>query len=151
MLRTLSCLALVLVGTVGLAACEPRHRTGTGTKTSGDVVIATGMSREGSVETHFVECAADPNAELGDYQVVVSAEVGYGIPEGAPCPAGPREPMAHQENPELYAELSRAVSEPLPYGGGDIHSDCGAWETDDKANARELAVECPPLKWGDLR
>ncbi len=57
--------------------------------------------------------------------------------------------MPFDEHPELYAELSEAMNEPLPYEGGDLDT-CGTWGTDDPAEARRLLAECPPLTKGEL-
>ena len=50
-----------------------------------------------------------------------------------------------------YPELWKELNKKLPYGGGNKNSKCGAWETIDKNEARQLAKKCPPLKWGDIR
>lgn len=149
-LKTMTC---VLLGVAALAACKPvdAQQSG-GSGTAGvDVVIATGMSRSGTEETHYAECAADPNARLGDYRVIIPPELDYGgLPEGSPCPAGPRELSPQDKYPELFAEMSEAVNEPLPYEGGDPDT-CGTWGTVDPAEARQMLAECPPLTRGDLK
>ena len=142
--------AAVVLGVAVFAGCKPADSATGGVQSGGDVVIATGMSRSGDEETHYAECAADPNARLGDYQVVIPPELDYGgLPAGSPCPYRPREPNPHDEYPELYAELSEAIHAPLPYEGGDLET-CGEWGTDDPADARRMAAECPPLTKGNL-
>lgn len=127
--------------TLTVAACKPITLDGT---ESGDVVSGTSFSRSGSRETHYAECTTQTGEQ---YRVVVPATVEYQLQEGQPCPSGPREPMPQDKYPDLFEELQKQ----LPYGGGDRHSDCGEWQTVDKEEARRLAKQCPPLKWGDLR
>ena len=141
--------AVAGLSVAALAACTPADGATGIDQTGGDVVIAVSTSRSGEHTEHLVECGADPTAEFGDYQVLVPAEVAYTIPEGAPCPVGPREPMPQDEYPELYAEFSEAVNEPMPYEGGDLDT-CGTWGTTNRDEARRLAVECGPLTRGDL-
>jgi hypothetical protein len=111
---------------------------------SGAVVSGTEFDREGASGTHYAECTTPTG---GRYRVRVSAKTDYTLRNGQPCPTGRHEPMPQDAHPDLYRELQQR----LPYGGGDINSRCGEWQTVDKAEARRLATKCPPLKWGDLR
>jgi hypothetical protein len=138
------CLQLVapLVVAAAVTGCQlpPAASGGIGT---GDTVTSTGFSRSGTVEKHRAHCGS---RGVDEYKVQVPAAVADTIREGDPCPAGVREPLAKDKYPELY----EAMTEKLPYGGGNRFAACGAWETIDKAEARRLAKECPPLKWGDV-
>lgn len=131
-----------------IVACKPGTPAETGTPSNGtkagDVVSGTSFSRSGTRETHYAECTT-PTGE--QYRVEVSASVEYQLQDGQPCPSGPREQMPKDKYPELYEELQKQ----LPYGGGDVNSECGAWQTVDKEEARRMAQQCPPLKWGDIR
>lgn len=145
MMRTKVTLAAAAVA-VAASACDPlapgpNGNTGP-TGPDGAVVSGFSFSRSGTVETHYVECTTPADDR---FKVAVPAEVEAQLLEGAPCPDGPREPLAIDQYPELYEELTKR----LPYGGGDIHT-CGEWQTVDKEEARRMAKQCPPLKWGDL-
>lgn len=138
-----TCAAAVFAG-LALAACKPVDAT------SGDVVVTTSMSRSGTVETHYAECAGTTAAATGEYQVEIPADLDYGgLPTGSPCPTGPAEPMPADAHPELYTDLDRALNAPMPYEGGNEDT-CGAWAAQDPADARQMLAECPPLTKGDL-
>lgn len=133
----------VVVGVAALAGCTPHQR-------HGDVVITTSMNRSGDIETHYAECGPDPVAETGQYRVEIPPKQDYGgLPEGAPCPTGPREPLPQDQHPELYAAMSDALYAPAPYEGGDLAT-CGEWSADDPRDARALLAGCPPLTKGEL-
>lgn len=141
--------AAVLAG-LALAACKPADSTIGADQSSGDVVITTSMNRSGEQETHYAECGPDATADVGDYQVVIPAELDDGgLPEGAPCPDGPRELMPQDEHPELYRQMSDALARPAPYAGGDLTT-CGEWEADAPEDARYMLSQCPPLTKGEL-
>lgn len=114
----------------------------------GAVITATSFSRSPSSGEHtYVECG--PPGGDSQYRVEVGFEDGHGDVEGQPCPAGPRELLAQDENPELYRLLQEEMNAPRRFEGGDLHT-CGAWGTDDPADARRMLAECGPLTRGEL-
>lgn len=114
---------------------------------SADVITATSFSRSGS-ETHtYVECG--PPGGDSQYQVEVDFDFGHGEVEGQPCPAGKREQLPKDANPELYQELDQEMNAPMRFEGGDAAT-CGAWGTDDPGQARQMLAECGPLTRGEL-
>lgn len=134
---------------LALTACKPiaadtRTEPAGAKAGAGAVVSGSSFSRSNGRQKHYAECTTPTGQE---YRVTVSAATAKKLRDGQPCPQGQREPMPKDKHPELYAELQKR----LPYGGGDANSDCGAWQTVDKAEARQMAKRCPPLKWGDLR
>jgi hypothetical protein len=151
-------IALVSAAAVAaaLTACEPAasgtapasSTTPAGTAqaagpgSDGAVVSGSSFSRSGRGEAHYAECTSPAGEQ---FRVQVPADLEYQLEEGQPCPDGPREPMATDQHPEIHEELTKQ----LPYGGGDRTS-CGEWQTVDKEEARRMAEQCPPLKWGDL-
>lgn len=142
-----SAVLLAAATTSGAAGCEvtPAAPSPDAVKSDGSdgaVVVGTSFSRNSVREAHYAECET-PAGER--FMVEVTAEVEYQLQEGQPCPEGPREPMASDRYPEIAEELQRR----LPYGGGDKGT-CGEWETINKEEARRMAAECPPLKWGDV-
>jgi hypothetical protein len=134
-------LAALAVAAVVTGCQLPPDASGPGV--SGDMVTSTGFSRSGTVEEHRAHCGS---GGVDEYKVQIPESVADTIREGDRCPAGAREPLAKDKYPELWD----AMTERLPYGGGNALKPCGAWETINKAEARRLAKECPPLKWGDL-
>lgn len=143
----------------GLAGCKTNADTTSGadahdaapaandttTGEPGDVVTGTSMTRFEGVETHYAEC----QNRWGDrYEVQVPAAQEYQLHQGQPCPPG-----LHHLLPSPQ-EAQQLIDTPLPYRGGnanDHNPACGEWATVDKAEARRLAVQCPPLTAGDLR
>ncbi len=127
--------AVALTGIALLGACKPGDNQSTP-----DIVIGTETSRSGANEEHYAQCATDPNADIGDYRVLIPAGMDDGgLPEGAPCPAGPRELVPPDAHPELYAELSDALHAPAPYRGGD---ETCSWEADTAEDAQLMAESC---------
>ncbi len=136
-------IGVVALGALAFAGCKP-------VDASADVVISTSMNRSGGTETHYAECGPNPTADTGQYRVEITPGQDYGgLPEGSPCPTGPREPMPQDQYPELYRQMSDAIQAPAPFAGGDIQT-CGEWEADDPADARAMLAECPPLTKGEL-
>lgn len=141
-LNALKTTTVLAFGVVAFAGCKPidaqqSERSGT---VNGDLVITTSMTRSGGTETHYAECGPDPTADTGDYQVVIPVELDYGgLPEGAPCPAGPRELVPSDAHPELYAEMSDALHAPAPYRGGD---ETCSWEASTPEDAQLMAESC---------
>lgn len=114
----------------------------------GEVITATSFSRSPEAGEHtYVECG--PPGGDSQFRVEVGFEDGHGDVEGQPCPAGPREQLAKDENPELYQLLQEEMNAPRRFEGGDMAT-CGAWGTDDPDEARELLAECGPLTRGEL-
>lgn len=114
----------------------------------GEVITGTSFSRSPEKGEHtYVECG--PPGGESQYRVEVSFEAGHGDVEGQPCPAGERELLAQQENPELYQLLLEEMNAPRRFEGGDMAT-CGAWGTDDPAEARQMLAECGPLTRGEL-
>ena len=124
-----------------LAGCTPAHAGSRSHLTSPDTVVATSLTASNGNDEHYAECAATTAAAFGDYRVPIPAtrDNADDLPTGAPCPAGPREPMPADENPQLYAELSAAMSAPAPYHGGD--AEC-SWEADTPQDAQAMAASC---------
>ena len=109
---------------------------------------ATSFSRSPEAGEHtYVECGA-PGGE-SQFRVEVDFDYGHGDVEGQPCPAGEREQLAKDENPELYRLLQEEMNASRLFEGGDMAT-CGAWGTDDPDEARELLAECGPLTRGEL-
>lgn len=133
--------ALVALAGLALTACKP-------VAAGGDVVITTSTSHSAGQHTDYAECGPDPTAETGDYRVAIPTGLAD-LPTGSPCPVGPAELMPADENPELYAELDRAVHAPAPFEGGDLAT-CGTWSADDPGDARQMLADCPPLTKGEL-
>ncbi|TKG61552.1 hypothetical protein [Prauserella endophytica] len=143
--RVRRCVQLVapLAVAAAVTGCEMPPDASGATAPGGDVVTSTGFSRSGTVEKHLAYCGS---GVVDEYKVQIPASVAETVRAGDSCPAGFPEPLAKDKYPELYAELTGK----LPYGGGNRFAACGAWETIDQAEARRLAKECPPLKWGDV-
>lgn len=141
----LAAIFAAVAGTATSCPTQPEGATGTGS-TTGATVALTGYERNGPGDpgVHYAECVT-PTGQR--YRVVISAEQDYGgLREGAPCPHGLRLPMP---DPATVKELQDALAEPLPYAGGNSRLPCGAWETRDKAEARQLAVTCGPVTRGN--
>lgn len=123
--------------------------SGAGPESSGgEVITATSFSRSPENGEHtYVECG--PPGGDSQFQVEVDFDYGHGDVEGQPCPAGARELLAKDENPELYQLLQEEMNAPRRFEGGDMAT-CGAWGTDDPDEARRMVAECGPLTRGEL-
>ncbi|SFK52515.1 hypothetical protein SAMN05421835_12362 [Amycolatopsis sacchari] len=139
--------ALLTVAAVAVTGCHdpgsPGHSTPARTASAGAVVTGSAYSGQRGQGTHYAECTT-PSGDR--YRVAVSAATARQLRDGQPCPAGQHLPLPSDEHPELSQEMQKR----LPYGGGDLDSPCGEWQTADRAEARRFAAQCPPLKWGTL-
>lgn len=128
---------LVIFVSLGLAACnippasEVSSATVTGTEAGGDRTVPGGL-------THYADCT---DTDGTPFRVIVDADTEYKLRAGQRCPDGPHLPTARQQNPGLFDQIQSALTQPLPYNGGDPNGPCGSWAAADKADADRLRDE----------
>ncbi len=130
--RTLLFAAAIVAVLVVYQSGDAGADEGNANSDSGATVVAgsSGTTVDGGME-HVVECQA-PGAE--PYEVVVDAHTVYTIPEGAPCPPGPKRPL-----PPSLDELLPGWDS-LPHRGTIGDCEWSAATVEDIPGAKELCT-----------